>query len=115
VLGKLDNDGTMLMGIDLDRCVDADDYIESWMVEVLDRFDTYAEVSPSGNGLKVFFFVAPDDARAVVRLFGTNERGEPKTRKALWPVSIARSPSTVHGSTPLPTSGSKGVSRGCGP
>ena len=43
----------VLMGIDLDACVDAK-LIKPWAIEVLDRFDTYAEVSPSGKGIKLF-------------------------------------------------------------
>jgi hypothetical protein len=55
VLGRL-NDGTALLGIDLDGCFDSKSQrIEPWAKEVLDRFNTYAEVSPSGKGIKLFF------------------------------------------------------------
>jgi putative DNA primase/helicase len=80
VLGQLD-DGTLLMGIDLDHCIQSDDRIADWAVEVIKRFDTYAEVSPSGLGVKLFFFVAPQDAAAVKSLLGNNEKGVPKTRR----------------------------------
>ncbi len=44
-----------LVGIDLDGCCDlAEGAIEPWAREILDTLDTYAEVSPSGNGIKLF-------------------------------------------------------------
>jgi hypothetical protein len=63
VLGDLD-DGNLLMGIDLD-CCPKEDTIEPWASEIIERFNTYAEVSPSGQGVKLFFLVAADDADAV--------------------------------------------------
>jgi len=52
VLGPID--GITLMGIDLDGCIEGEE-IAPWAEEVLDRFDTYAEVSPSRTGIKLFF------------------------------------------------------------
>jgi len=43
-----------LCSIDLDTCIDGE--IAPWAQEVIDRFDTYAEVSPNGKGVKLFFF-----------------------------------------------------------
>jgi archaellum biogenesis ATPase FlaH len=49
----LDCDG--LIGIDLDGCRDKQTQkIEKWALEVIVRFGTYAEVSPSGTGVKLF-------------------------------------------------------------
>jgi hypothetical protein len=72
VLGELD-DGSMLMGIDLDSCI-ADNSIAPWAVEVIERFDSYAEVSPSQQGVKLFFLVAANDVDAVIRLLGDKTR-----------------------------------------
>jgi putative DNA primase/helicase len=42
-------------GIDLDSCRDAEaGVIESWAADLIDEFDTYTEVSPSGKGVKMF-------------------------------------------------------------
>jgi hypothetical protein len=41
------------MGIDLDHCLRSDSTPEPWAQEVLDRFPSYAEVSPSKSGLKI--------------------------------------------------------------
>lgn len=41
-----------LIGIDLDHCLDAEGQPEDWASEILDLAETYAEVSPSGRGLR---------------------------------------------------------------
>ena len=74
-LGDLDDDYA-LMGIDLDRCLDARGEPAQWAREVMERnrFDTYAEVSPSGQGVKVFFLIADADVPAVKQLLGGKTR-----------------------------------------
>ena len=58
-------------GIDLDACRNANSkVIEPWAQAVIDRFGCYGEVSPSGNGVKLFFTFAPADLPAVEKLFG---------------------------------------------
>ena len=48
------------VGIDLDHCME-DGNIVSWAKEITDRFaDTYIEVSPSGEGIRIFCLL-PDD------------------------------------------------------
>jgi hypothetical protein len=74
VLGTLD-DGDMLMGIDLDSCVE-DRAVTEWADEVIERFGSYTEVSPSGKGVKLFFLIANEDVQAVKDLL------EGKTRRA---------------------------------
>lgn len=55
VLGKLEPE-LSLIGVDLDGCVDPQtEDVEDWAVEVVKRLGAYAELSPSGTGLKVFF------------------------------------------------------------
>lgn len=53
-LGDL-GDGRIMGGIDLDTCRDAAGTIAPWALEVVERFASYAELSPSGTGAKVFF------------------------------------------------------------
>ena len=51
-----------LAGIDLDTCRDPHTCaVEPWAQEVVDRFSTYTEVSPSRTGLKLFFTIANAD------------------------------------------------------
>ncbi|HEY3911584.1 MAG TPA: hypothetical protein VGM07_17110 [Stellaceae bacterium] len=42
-------------GVDLDNCVGPDGTIAPWAVEIIARFGSYAEISPSGTGVKIFF------------------------------------------------------------
>lgn len=42
------------VGVDLDNCVLQDGSLRAWAKELLDRFQTYAEVSPSGTGVKLW-------------------------------------------------------------
>ena len=46
--------GGGLVGIDLDDCIDGTGAIKPWGLEVIDAFGTYAEVSPSGAGVKLW-------------------------------------------------------------
>jgi hypothetical protein len=55
-LGDLDDD-TYLAGADLDSSIRAGT-LDHWAAQILVALQTYAEVSPSGNGLKAFFSVA---------------------------------------------------------
>ncbi len=41
-------------GVDLDNSIDADGNTKPWAVDLLAKLDSYAEVSPSNRGLKVF-------------------------------------------------------------
>jgi hypothetical protein len=41
-------------GIDLDACIGEDGEVAPWAEEVLDQFPTYAELSPSGTGVKIY-------------------------------------------------------------
>jgi putative DNA primase/helicase len=48
-------------GIDLDTCRAADGTFTPWALQVIERFGTYAELSPSGTGAKLFFLYSTDD------------------------------------------------------
>jgi hypothetical protein len=51
--------GAGLGGVDLDACLGADGNLTDWAADCLKQFDTYAEISPSGTGIKLFAFGAP--------------------------------------------------------
>ena len=71
VLGDLGS-GFDLVGLDLDGCVIDDNRslkLTSWANEVLDRFDSYAEISPSGNGVHILCLLHSDDRDAVDQIF----------------------------------------------
>lgn len=59
MLGQI-NDEQCLGGIDLDTCRDPNTgEIAEWAVKILRTFRTYAEVSPSNTGVKLFFHYHP--------------------------------------------------------
>ena len=41
-------------GVDLDDCLKPDGTLKAWAVEVLDALPSYAEISPSGTGIKIW-------------------------------------------------------------
>lgn len=58
-LGGYDGPGFVLsagfVGVDLDGCRDPETgAVADWAREVIERFDSYSEVSPSGSGVKIF-------------------------------------------------------------
>jgi hypothetical protein len=61
-----------IVGIDLDTCRDPlSGQIEPWALEIIDRFASYAEVSPSRTGVKVFMLIDPADVPELRRIMGT--------------------------------------------
>lgn len=74
-LGTMD-DGRSLGGIDLDTCRDADGTFTPWALEVIERFDTYGEISPSGTGAKLFFFYPTDALPKLRTSMGAAEFGK---------------------------------------
>lgn len=61
-----------IAGIDLDTCQDPHTgKVEAWAQEVISRFATYAEVSPSGAGIKLFFLIDPADIEPLRQVMGT--------------------------------------------
>ncbi|MBP9233290.1 MAG: hypothetical protein KBF30_01375 [Hyphomonadaceae bacterium] len=66
--------GASLGGVDLDSCYDPETgTLQPWAAEVVDRFGSYAEVSPSGKGVKVFFRFAADDLELLREIMGTRQ------------------------------------------
>ena len=57
-------------GVDLDTCRDPNTGdVAPWAQEVVDRFNTYTEISPSQTGVKLFFTYANNDIPAINILF----------------------------------------------
>lgn len=70
LLGPLGN-GYSLVGLDLDTCLgQSADGIERWAVEALQACPTYAEVSPSGTGIKTLMLLRDEDGAAVRSTLG---------------------------------------------
>ena len=43
-----------IIGVDLDKCVAEDGTIAEWALEVVRRFNSFTELSPSGTGLHIY-------------------------------------------------------------
>ncbi|WP_353647031.1 DUF5906 domain-containing protein [Mesorhizobium sp. WSM2240] len=63
MLGDL-GEGFHLCGVDLDTCLDGD-ALAGWAEDVVSVFRTYAEISPSRKGVKLFFLVRASDRQAM--------------------------------------------------
>lgn len=79
------SDRLALCGIDLDTCLD-DGGFTPWAQNIIDRFGTYTEVSPSGVGAKIFFFLPIEERDALVAELRA-ETGDPKTAGRKWVVN----------------------------
>jgi len=63
-VGFVVHDGDTVLGLDLDDCRDPETgEMEAWAEDVLDDVPTYAEVSPSGTGLRFFGLGFTPDGR----------------------------------------------------
>lgn len=69
MFGDLGN-GFWLCGLDLDSCLDDSGQLADWALEMIGRFATRAEISPSGKGVKLYFIVSAADRAAM----GTKHR-----------------------------------------
>lgn len=77
-LGPLDN-GDLLAGIDLDTCRDpVTGKYKKWAGEIIRRFDSLTEISPSNTGFKIFFKIKASEAKAVQRLIAGSGKGAGK-------------------------------------
>lgn len=66
-------DGFQLGGIDLDTCRDPETgRIETWARDVIDLIPTYAEISPSKTGTKLYFRYHADDLPELRKAMGTD-------------------------------------------
>jgi predicted P-loop ATPase len=74
-LGAIEGDPLALAGIDLDSCRNGESgALEPWAAEVIDRFASYAEVSPSGEGVKIFFRFTADDLPTLRKAMGKTQQ-----------------------------------------
>jgi hypothetical protein len=73
-LGDLGAD-THLCGIDLDSCILEDGSLAAWAAEIVSAIPTYTERSPSGRGLKMFFYMHSEDVRPFLDRIGVRPDG----------------------------------------
>jgi hypothetical protein len=71
-LGDLGGD-THIAGSDFDSCISQDGSLADWARAFLVATPSYCEISPSGRGLKAFFYCASDDVRRFLELVGITD------------------------------------------
>lgn len=77
VLGRLDGPGySTISGVDLDHCIDAEGRIAEWARIRLEDLASYAEISPSGRGVKILVHGCWADGASYAKLDGLGEDGE---------------------------------------
>lgn len=81
VLGHLGN-GRYLGGLDLDSCIGDDSKPTPWAANILSVANTYAEISPSGRGIKCFFYIESGTVRTFLDRIGV-EPGNWGTRRGV--------------------------------
>jgi hypothetical protein len=65
----------MLAGVDLDSCRREDGTLDPWADAIIEQLATYAEISPSGQGAKLFFRVSIADFNAIKDLLNIAKTG----------------------------------------
>ena len=63
------------VGIDLDDCIDENGHIKLWAKKILEKFQSYSEISPSGRGIKIWVRGSLPGGRAVK--VSVNKNGMP--------------------------------------
>lgn len=58
-----------LGGLDLDSCL-IDGQLADWAERILEAIGSYAEISPSGSGVKIYFYIATEDVRGFLDSIG---------------------------------------------
>jgi putative DNA primase/helicase len=81
-LGDLAAD-EFLGGVDLDSCIDPQGCLSLWAEKILCELDTYAECSPSGTGIKAFFYCATADVRPFLGALGVTDPDK-------WGIAVSR-------------------------
>jgi hypothetical protein len=74
-LGDLGGD-LYLAGADLDSCIGPDRSLAPWAEVILAELDTYAETSPSGTGIKAYFYCANEHVRRFLELLGVTDQDQ---------------------------------------
>jgi hypothetical protein len=81
-----------LAGIDLDSCIDEHGALAPWAEQILAPFDTYTERSPSGTGIKIFFFIERDRVRPFLELIGVTDPKQWGIKRSIGPNGGDHSP-----------------------
>lgn len=83
-IGYVLRPGSGIAGIDLDDCVDPETHaIDAWALDIVERVDSYTEISPSGRGLRIFLRGALPGSGHKKGLRGVDPERYPRTKAAI--------------------------------
>ena len=83
-LGVIEPIGEVVIGLDLDTCLDDEDALAAWALPFLQAMPSYSEVSPSGTGIKVIARIRLADLPAVRRLLDIREGEKEQARTRIF-------------------------------
>ncbi len=76
-LGFVFGHGCRMFGIDLDGCI-IDGKVADWATKIIKQFPTYAEISPSGGGIKLYGIgEKPSNSRCMRKINSTHPSKDP--------------------------------------
>ena len=80
------------VGIDLDNCIDPDGNIADWALDIIEKFNSYTEVSPSGTGVKIFvqstWLPAKGGKRGNIEIYGAGRYFTVTGKRVLGPAGL---------------------------
>jgi hypothetical protein len=81
-LGEIPEHDEILIGLDLDACLNEDDALADWAMPFLTAMGSYTERSPGGAGLKCLARIRRSDLPAIRKLLdlGEGDRDQARTR-----------------------------------
>ncbi len=80
VLGTIEQLDELAMGLDLDSCLDKNEVLADWAAPFLQAMPSYAEISPSGSGIKIIARLNLADLPAARRLLSIPEGDKDQAR-----------------------------------
>ena len=83
-LGNIEPIGEVVIGLDLDACLDEEGTPATWALPFLQAMSSYAEVSPSGTGIKVVARIRLSDFPEARRLLEVPEGGKDQARTRIF-------------------------------
>jgi putative DNA primase/helicase len=83
-LGRIDHLAEILIGADLDNCLDVDSNPTEWVLPFIAAMPSYAEISPGGRGLKILARIRLADLAEARRLLNIPESDKEQARTRLF-------------------------------
>ena len=83
-LGVIEPIGEVVIGLDLDCCLNKDGALDAWALPFLQALPSYSEISPSGTGIKIIARIHLADLAEVRRRLGIAEGDTNQARTRIF-------------------------------